>query len=199
MIAHNPQDVLGQVFGRLTVMHHEEVRGSGKSKAHYYRCKCSCGNEKVIRLTDFKTGRTKSCGCMQRERAALLGKQGKLPNGESPTNTLFSQYRKSAETRNRQFKLNLNKFKQLITGNCYYCNTPPASVCRSRHHPDTDFVVYNGIDRKDSSKDYTNQNCVSCCANCNYAKSDMSEKDFLDLVRKIYDTHFNETRVNRKN
>lgn len=199
MKAHNPTEVLNQRFNKLIVLSHAEIRGSGKNKAHFYLCKCDCGNEKIIRLTDFKTGRTKSCGCIQKARTAELGKARKLPNGTSPINILFSQYKKSAETRALQFKLNLIKFKELIAGNCYYCGSEPSAICRSRHYPETDFVMYNGVDRKDSSQDYSPENCVSCCGNCNYAKSDMSEKDFLDLVRKIYHNHFNETSVNREN
>lgn len=39
--------------------------------------------------------------------------------------------------------------------------------------------VYGGIDRVDSSKGYTVDNCVSCCRECNVSKGTMSLEAFL--------------------
>lgn len=50
---------VGQEFGRLTV---SESVGSGKSL-----CKCSCGNEKIVRTQYLLSGNTKSCGCLKRD------------------------------------------------------------------------------------------------------------------------------------
>ena len=44
----------------------------------------------------------------------------------------------------------------------------------------------NGIDRIDSSKGYSVDNCVPCCAKCNYAKHDLSIDDFKNHIEKIY-------------
>lgn len=184
------KSIIGQKFNNLTVLLFSR---QDKWSSKYYSCKCDCGNEKVIRATDFTTGRTKSCGCLQKERTAAMGKARKLPNGESPVNTLYIQYRKSAEVRDLKFELSKDSFFNLIKRNCFYCAIPPTSICRSRHYPDTDFVIYNGIDRRDSSGHYTIENCVPCCGSCNYMKSDMPEKEFLDKVRKIFHTHNNET------
>ena len=46
-------------------------------------------------------------------------------------------------------------------------------------------IYWNGIDRVDSSLGYINENCVSCCRTCNYAKLEMNIKDFLDWVQRI--------------
>ena len=43
-----------------------------------------------------------------------------------------------------------------------------------------------GIDRKDSSKGYTLENCVSCCDICNRMKMQMSENTFLNRIEQIY-------------
>lgn len=60
-------DLTGQKFGRLTVI----KRGENIGKNVAWICKCQCGKEKLIRGTDLKQGKTKSCGCLQREVTIL--------------------------------------------------------------------------------------------------------------------------------
>ena len=55
-------DLTGQRFGRLVVI----GRGENKGRFTCWNCKCDCGNEKVIRATDLKSGKTQSCGCLHR-------------------------------------------------------------------------------------------------------------------------------------
>ncbi len=47
-------------------------------------------------------------------------------------------------------------------------------------------VAINGVDRLDSTKDYSPENSVPCCAMCNYMKRQYSETDFLNHINKIY-------------
>jgi hypothetical protein len=42
-----------------------------------------------------------------------------------------------------------------------------------------------GIDRRDNSVGYLISNCAPCCKNCNLAKRDMSEAEFLRWVARI--------------
>ena len=48
--------IIGKKFGKLTVI---EYKGES-----FYKCKCECGNEKVIRRDSLITGNTQSCGCI---------------------------------------------------------------------------------------------------------------------------------------
>ena len=48
-------------------------------------------------------------------------------------------------------------------------------------------ISVNGIDRLDSSKGYTIDNCVSCCSVCNTAKLEMDVDDFKEWVVRVYD------------
>ena len=43
-----------------------------------------------------------------------------------------------------------------------------------------------GIDRIDSTKGYSKDNCVSCCKMCNIMKNKFSKEDFLNKVESIY-------------
>jgi hypothetical protein len=66
------KNLVGQVFGRLTV-----VSYAGKypaSRTSQWNCRCECGVATVVDSTRLKNGATKSCGCLQRE---LLGERAK--------------------------------------------------------------------------------------------------------------------------
>jgi len=62
--------VLGKVFGRLTVI---RVVSNIKPRRFHCECKCSCGNECTPRVDGIIRGTTKSCGCIQKEKAKLVG------------------------------------------------------------------------------------------------------------------------------
>lgn len=61
------EDLTGRKFGRLTVLEEAE----GRSSQGYVRwiCQCSCKEKTVIIVTsgNLKSGKTRSCGCLQRE------------------------------------------------------------------------------------------------------------------------------------
>lgn len=42
------------------------------------------------------------------------------------------------------------------------------------------------LDRKDSSKSYTKENTVFCCAEINIIKNDLSENKFKEICNKVY-------------
>ena len=57
-------DLTGQRFGRLTVIKRAENNKYGTAQ---WTCKCECGNTIYSTASNLKSGRTKSCGCLQRE------------------------------------------------------------------------------------------------------------------------------------
>lgn len=60
-------DLVGRKFGRLTVVERANDLPSGKHKAVAWRCKCDCGNEKIVRACNLINGNTTSCGCYAKE------------------------------------------------------------------------------------------------------------------------------------
>lgn len=62
------KDISGQKFGFLTVIEFAEIRNH---KA-YWKCRCECGNEKIIAARPLISGATISCGC---KRGIVRGKQ----------------------------------------------------------------------------------------------------------------------------
>lgn len=60
-------DLRGQKFGRLTA-----IRPAGYNKRNgniLWLCQCSCGNQPVIDAYLLRSGRTRSCGCLRKEKA----------------------------------------------------------------------------------------------------------------------------------
>lgn len=80
----NRKDYTGQRFGKLVII--EMLYNYQNKGSTYARCKCDCGNEKIILMSNIKKGLSKSCGCMEKEsrhhrkhNKDLLGKKyGKL-------------------------------------------------------------------------------------------------------------------------
>lgn len=161
----------GSIFNRLTVLDFIwKTRPSG-IRYRFYRCRCECGNETFVNSADLKRGQTKSCGCLNQE----LRRNRKKHSGNVAINSQIDSYRRSAIKRNLEWSLNRDLAVSLFLSNCHYCGSKPSRLAKT-HGPDTALV--NGIDRVDSSKGYRQDNCVSCCKVCNYAKSDMSSEDW---------------------
>ena len=59
----NLKDLMGKKFGRLKVIEYVGI----SNHSALWKCKCKCGNEKIIVGNDLISGHTKSCGCYQRE------------------------------------------------------------------------------------------------------------------------------------
>lgn len=54
-------DIVGQRFGRLTVMAYDRF----EKRRCLWRCYCDCGKETIVDTTSLLSGNTKSCGCLQ--------------------------------------------------------------------------------------------------------------------------------------
>ncbi|QQV88753.1 hypothetical protein Liucustia_53 [Acinetobacter phage Liucustia] len=175
-----PLDIkIGDVFGRLTVTSlPQSVYNNSGRPLRYVDCLCDCGGEVTVQVSKLSTGRTKSCGCLAIE---MTIKRQSLPEGVAAFNNLIATYRKSAKDRSHDFKLSDSEFKDLISGDCFYCNTPPEQY--QRKFPE---LLYNGIDRVENDIGYVYSNCVSCCSICNRMKGALPQKDFLDHINKIW-------------
>lgn len=62
-----PINLIGQKFGRLTVIERDYSRPIGAGKSVYWKCLCDCGNYCSIRSDKLRNNITKSCGCLSRE------------------------------------------------------------------------------------------------------------------------------------
>jgi hypothetical protein len=70
-------DLTGKKFGRLAVIQKEN---SEKGKSVKWLCQCECGNFVSVQGGSLKAGKTKSCGCYNREVATKLCKERSTHN-----------------------------------------------------------------------------------------------------------------------
>jgi 5-methylcytosine-specific restriction endonuclease McrA len=94
---------------------------------------------------------------------------------------VYCAYRERARRYARPFRLSRDEARLLFTRECFYCGQPPALAGWAGWK---DFH-YNGIDRVDSSKGYSVDNCVTACRRCNVAKSDATQAEFIEWGRRF--------------
>lgn len=62
------ENLIGQVFGRLTVIDEAPRKKLPCGDFHtMWKCKCECGNIVIVNASNLKRGITKSCGCLRTE------------------------------------------------------------------------------------------------------------------------------------
>lgn len=89
----------------------------------------------------------------------------------------------NAKSRGYEVNLSFDEFLELAKQNCYYCDEEP----KERPGPKTwqAKAKLNGIDRQDNTQGYTKSNSVPCCAQCNWAKKDLSMKEWEKWLQRI--------------
>lgn len=58
-----PGNLTGQIFGNLTAV----KKIVDENGLVFWRCRCACGKDTLVRQTNLVSGHTKSCGCLQRD------------------------------------------------------------------------------------------------------------------------------------
>ncbi len=81
----------------------------------------------------------------------------------------YCSYVAGAKKRSIQFELKQEEFRWIQIRPCYLCG----------------FRGPNGIDRKDSKKGYTLENCNPCCYTCNISKLDIDYSKFIEKMFMI--------------
>lgn len=165
------KDLTGRRFGRLTVIEYSHIENSRT----YWKCVCDCGNITTIQGHLLSTGKTKSCGCLNREKAAErmrnLGKRH-WKNG-------LAEARKTENHGNYVHGKSNTRLYTIWTGMKQRCFNPNnrayidyggrgITVCdewKNDFQAFYDWAIKNGyadnlsIDRKDVNGNYEPSNC----------------------------------------
>lgn len=142
-------DLTGKSFGRLNVIMYDHT---DKWKNAQWLCKCVCGNQLTVSTHDLVKGHTKSCGCLQKEKAS----EAKSKHGQSESR-LYAIYKNM-------------KARCLNVNNRYYKNYGGRgiTVCdewKNSFESFYDWAMDNGyredltIDRIDVNGNYEPSNC----------------------------------------
>lgn len=97
------KDLTGQGFGRLTAAWPAGMKGIAVS----WLCFCECGQFKAIRGASLIRGNTRSCGCLNRETIAEIGRQtATIRHGHARGHRYTPEYRTWMSMLNRCHGLN---------------------------------------------------------------------------------------------
>jgi len=80
----------------------------------------------------------------------------------------------SAKKRGLKVKISFERYCELITRCCHYCN-------RSIENE-----TGGGLDRVDNSFGYVEENVTTCCKYCNKAKGNLSQNEFREWLFRAY-------------
>ena len=136
----------GDKFNRLTAVKFDH---RDKYGYQHWLFKCSCGKEKAIKASDVKSGHTKSCGCLQRER--IVAKS--ITHGMSNT---------------REYDIWVSMKQRCLDKNSYAYKSYGGrgiTICKNWIKFENFFEdmgkkpVGTSIDRIDNSKGYSPENC----------------------------------------
>ena len=100
----------------------------------------------------------------------------------NPFRLMISALKLGAKRRNLEFLITFEELQAIWeqqNGKCYYTGIP-MNFTYSLSLP-----KQMSLDRKDSSKGYTKENCVLCCQFINYAKHDYKMEDFLAFLDEL--------------
>jgi hypothetical protein len=94
-------------------------------------------------------------------------------------NYVFAQYKRCAEKRGIAFNLTMEQFMDMASAPCVYCQRVNSNRATRKQYAVKEWF-YNGVDRINSKLPYAMGNTVSCCGDCNAAKSDMDAAEFIN-------------------
>lgn len=98
------------------------------------------------------------------------------PEEKSP-HERYKFYQNRAKSKNCELEFTEEEFDKFTKQPCFYCG----GYSISKQYQDQ----FCGIDRVDSNKGYSKDNCVPCCFSCNVMKMGLDVYDFLDKVELI--------------
>lgn len=177
-------DISGQHFGRLTALRLVPRKSRGSSR---WLCRCDCGVEKEVDYNNLTTKKqpTRSCGCLRKE---ITRERARKPIEHVIATQVWNYYVRNSKMRGVGWCLTKEEFSRLIFAPCWYCgivggtttNTTWSSKGGARRS-----LANNGVDRIDSAGPYVLTNCVTACKNCNVAKNDMTQSEFLTWAQRL--------------
>lgn len=182
----NKRIVNGDTYGYLTAIKFITAKNS-------WQCTCICGKVVYRQGAALLKYKNPNCGCKK-------GSYAMLPDQKAHKNAIIADYSRHARDRGLEFSLSFDEAVNLFNGDCAYCGAPPSNTktvkpsqrLRTKYNCTITTYYYSGIDRVDSSKGYTIDNCVSCCFLCNTSKSNHTLDEWKNWIACLYQKMFND-------
>lgn len=179
------KDLTGQQIGYLTVL---SPAGNLKGGRSLWNCKCVCGKE-IVTPAAYGDTSLRSCGCRRYEKhknglALYKDKQ------QAQKNKTYRDLVNNALARDLQVNLTYDDWLEITQKPCFYCGREKSNTAKQTFKYNRSKLLgesfrYNGVDRLNSKKGYSPDNCVPCCKICNRAKSDMEPETFINWAISV--------------
>ena len=186
------KDRTGERYGRLLVL---EYSGKDHRGKHLWRCRCDCGNEKIVVGDNLSSGKSNSCGCLKKEFLSKKGNQFGLYSDRRLA--IYKVQYSHLKRRHANFNGEVFPFEEFVEKSespCYYSGIEFSKEIQDRRNETikdgllSDVVVKcNGIDRINSEIGYTSKNTIPCCKYCNTAKNTMTQEEFKRWIIRVYE------------
>lgn len=174
----NPKfkDITGQKFGMLTAT---EYVGSKRGRT-MWRCKCDCGKTSLVNAASLIRESTTSCGCKKHR----CGKANPTFVGHEEISGIYwNQIKCSAKSRNISFNITIEQVWNLFLKQGRRCALTGEELTFKKRNKDRNGTA--SLDRIDSSKGYTKDNCQWVHKKVNQLKWDNTQQELIDWCYKI--------------
>ena len=157
------KDLIGERFGRLTVISQEPKRHTNKGFRYYWKCQCECGKIVIVRedLLLSHNRPTQSCGCLKADVVKLYYAENPKPNkhghSREPLFNIWYLMKQRCENANNK------SFHNYGGRGIKVCSEWDDDI--PGYEAFRDWSLANGyragltIDRIDNDKDYSPDNC----------------------------------------
>lgn len=151
---------IGEIYGNY------EIKSIQNTKCSVI-CKI-CNSEKILNNQSVIRKSSNLCTCNTGYRIKNYEFKKELK--------YYRRYINAAKSRRfKEFHIEFLDFVKLVNNNCHYCNIESKLTING----------LNGLDRIDSNLGYYIDNVVSCCYTCNIMKTDLTQEEFFNHIKRI--------------
>ena len=143
----------------------KDGRFSYCKKCHYKKNKLWEKNN-LDKVKEYRKEYDKKRRLKDPHRNTLIVRQWRRNN---PDKAKYAEIKNNARIRKIKFDLTFNEYLLFANKDCYYCGNKKQF----------------GLDRINSNIGYSKNNVVTCCGQCNIAKGELNQKDFIKHIKKI--------------
>lgn len=171
---------IGVRFGKLVVVSFDNRNLRGQT---FWKCKCDCGKEKVVRGDHLLNTATKSCGCNNQG-----ARHHKWKGCGEIGGWTWNNYRIGAKRRKIPFKVTIEEMWNKFLTQDRKCALSGVELFFSPIQgsgPKTNA----SMDRIDPLKGYTVDNVQWVTKDVNFAKRILTQTQFLELCKRVTETN----------
>ena len=172
-------DVSNKSFNRLKAI--KRVYLADKRRA-YWLFKCKCGKNKILQLTNVKSGHTKSCGCFNHKKGNL---SHHWSGYKDISGDFFGHIKKGAESRNIQFTITIKDLWKLFIKQDKKCSLSGVDLYFPKQGKANRASGNISLDRINSKKGYIKGNIQWVHKTINKIKQTLSNKEFIQWCKII--------------